>query len=164
MRFTCTWVFGSYAINRRVGAASWLASGAGNSYAVIWNSVLLTLTARRNTCALVERNNAMGSEQSDRYKQSRIWDIQGSLKNAVGTRYAPDIVSEWFTWYICLTHLLSPSASVVDELVSVGLCIFDTRKMYRCLLEGTVQTAALEEYREVCPVLKIPITVAIPCA
>lgn len=63
-----------------------------------------------------------------------------------------------------LTYLLSASACVVDELVSVGLCIFHPRKVDRRLLEGTVQTTALEEYREVCPVLKIPIAVTIPCA
>ena len=42
-------VLGSYAMNLKVGAVSWLASGEGNSYTVIWNNVLLTLTARRNT-------------------------------------------------------------------------------------------------------------------
>lgn len=48
--------------------------------------------------------------------------------------------------------------------MSVDLSIFDARKVDWCLLEGTVQTTALEEYREVCPVLTIPILVAIPRA
>lgn len=48
--------------------------------------------------------------------------------------------------------------------MSVGLGIFNPRKVDRCLLEGTVQTTALEEHRKVCPVPKVLIAVAVPCA
>lgn len=50
-------------MNLRVGTISWISSGGGNSYTVIWNNVLLTLTARRNTYRYTVHVNMLYSER-----------------------------------------------------------------------------------------------------
>lgn len=61
------------------------------------------------------------------------------------------------------SDLLSTSVGAIDEPIGVGLRIFLPGKVDGCLLEGAVQPASFQYYREVLAILHVSIAVAIPC-